>query len=111
MLENVQIRATKLVDGLGSLDYPERLWKLQLPTLAYRRARGDMIEVYKHTHTIVPYYQDTSNYNPVEAENTIFNLFGICQKTVHEDSRITPSATEQHGFETNSRKKSLTRKT
>ena len=51
MLENVQIRATKLVDGLGSLDYPERLRKLQLPTLAYRRARGDMIEVYKHIHT------------------------------------------------------------
>ena len=51
MLENVQIRATKLVDGLGSLDYPERLRKLQLPTLVYRRARGDMIEVYKHMHT------------------------------------------------------------
>ena len=51
MLENVQIRATKLVDGLGSLDYPERLRKLQLPTLAYRRARGDMIEVYEHIHT------------------------------------------------------------
>ena len=50
MLENVQIRATKLVDGLGSLDYPERLRKLQLPTLVYRRARGDMIEVYKHMH-------------------------------------------------------------
>ena len=51
ILENVQIRATKLVDGLGSLDYPERLRKLELPTLAYRRARGDMIQVYKHLHT------------------------------------------------------------
>ena len=51
MLENVQIRATKLVDGLGSVNYPEQLRKLQLPTLVYRRARGDMIEVYKHMHT------------------------------------------------------------
>ena len=49
--------------------------------------------------------------NSVEAENTTFNLFGICQKTVHEDSRLTPSTTEQHEFGTNSRKKSLTQRT
>ena len=48
MLENVQIRATKLVDGLSSLDYPERLRKLNLPTLLHRRERGSMIELYKH---------------------------------------------------------------
>ena len=51
MLENVQIRATKLVDGLSNLNYPERLRKLELPTLVYRRARGDMIELWKHFHT------------------------------------------------------------
>ena len=50
MLENVQIRATKLVDGLARLDYPERLKILNLPTLAYRRLRGDLIEIYKHFH-------------------------------------------------------------
>ena len=48
MLENVQIRATKLVDGLGKLDYPARLRKLNLPTLLHRRERGAMIEMYKH---------------------------------------------------------------
>ena len=47
LLENVQRRATKLVPGLKQLPYPERLRKLKLPTLAYRRARGDMIQVYK----------------------------------------------------------------
>ena len=36
-LENVQIRATKLIDGLGHLDYPERLKVIDLPTLRYRR--------------------------------------------------------------------------
>ena len=48
LLENVQIRATKLVDHFGSLDYSERLKRLNLPTLAFRRLRGDLIEMYKH---------------------------------------------------------------
>ena len=30
--------------------YANRLRKLKLPTLAYRRARGDLIKVYKHIH-------------------------------------------------------------
>ena len=50
MLENVQKRATKMVDGFSKLDYEERLKRLKLPSLVYRRARGDMIEVYKHFH-------------------------------------------------------------
>ena len=51
MIESVQIRATKLVDGFGKLTYSERLKQLQLPTLAFRRLRGDMIETYKHFHS------------------------------------------------------------
>ena len=51
ILEEVQFRATKIVDGLANLDYPERQKKLDLPTLVYRRARGDVIEVFKHLHT------------------------------------------------------------
>ena len=51
LIEDVQIRATKLVDGFGKMEYHERLKKLNLPTLAYRRLRGDMIETYKHFHT------------------------------------------------------------
>ena len=46
-LENVQRRATRLVPSLKSLSYEERLRKLNLPTLVYRRARGDMIETFK----------------------------------------------------------------
>ena len=53
-IENVQIRATKLVDGFGKMEYHERLEKLKLPTLAYRRLRGDMIETYKHFHKYDP---------------------------------------------------------
>ncbi|KAI8489077.1 hypothetical protein Bbelb_333010 [Branchiostoma belcheri] len=49
-LEKVQKRATKRVPGLQDLSYTERLKKLKLPTLVYRRLRGDMINVYKYTH-------------------------------------------------------------
>ena len=47
LIENVQRRATKTIPGFSNLSYPERLRKLKLPTLAYRRIRGDMIQVYK----------------------------------------------------------------
>ena len=46
-LENVQRRATKRLPGMKDLNYPTRLRKLKLPTLAYRRTRGDMIQVFK----------------------------------------------------------------
>ena len=32
------------------MSYSERLKKLNLPSLVYRRARGDMIEIFKHFH-------------------------------------------------------------
>ena len=48
MIERVQERATKLVDGYGKLDYCERLKKLGFTTLRYRRLRGDLIEMYNH---------------------------------------------------------------
>ena len=46
ILEKVQERATKLVDGLKNLDYSERLKKLDMTTLAFRRLRGDVIEIF-----------------------------------------------------------------
>ena len=49
LLENVQNRATKLVNGISKVDYTKRL-KIYLPSLAYRRLRGDMIETYKHNY-------------------------------------------------------------
>ena len=49
-LENVQICVTNLVDGLVNLEYLERLKPLNLPSLVFRRRRGNMIEIYKHFH-------------------------------------------------------------
>ena len=46
-VENVQRRATRMIPHMKDLSYEERLIKLRLPTLSYRRLRGDMIEMYK----------------------------------------------------------------
>ena len=47
-LEDVQRRATKLVPDCRELEYEDRLRYLELPSLAYRRRRGDIIETYKY---------------------------------------------------------------
>ena len=57
-LENVQRRFTRLIDGIGSLPYSKRLEALQITTLAERRVRGDLIEVYKIINELVEYGQD-----------------------------------------------------
>ena len=52
MLESVQRRATKQIPNMTQIPYEERLKKLKLPSLLYRRLSGDMIEVYKMTHEL-----------------------------------------------------------
>ena len=64
LLESVQSRATKMVPEMKNCDYATRLTKLALPSLSCRRKRGDMIEVYKHTHGL---YNKVSAL-PVEVE-------------------------------------------
>ena len=51
-IENVQRRATRLVNCIKHMIYSERLKALDLPTLEYRRERADMVEVYKILHDI-----------------------------------------------------------
>ena len=46
-LEAVQRRMTKMILGRRNLPYKDRLNQLNLHSLERRRARGDMIEVYK----------------------------------------------------------------
>lgn len=71
-LESVQRRSTKQLPGMKDISYPERLVKLNLPTLAYRRIRGDMIEAYKIISGI--YDQDTNSilkpWNSAAAKNS-----------------------------------------
>ena len=57
LLESVQRRATKMVDGFRDLPYEERLHRMHLTTLERRRERGDLIETFKilkHMERIKP---------------------------------------------------------
>ncbi|XP_059822785.1 uncharacterized protein LOC132392642 [Hypanus sabinus] len=46
-IEGVQRRFTRLIPGMAGLSYVERLERLGLYTLEFRRIRGDLIETYK----------------------------------------------------------------
>ena len=67
-IENVQRRASKQIPGLSHLSYEERLRKIKLPTLAYRRSRGDMIELYKILTG--KYDEDVSNFLRTRDDST-----------------------------------------
>ena len=51
-LEQIQRSFTKCIIGLKDLDYEKRLEKLRLPSLEFRRIRGDLIETYKIIHNL-----------------------------------------------------------
>jgi len=72
-IENVQRRATKQIPGFKNYTYEERLKKLKLPTLVFRRIRGDMIETYKILNNI--YHEEISPKLKLANSNT-YNLRG-----------------------------------
>ena len=75
-IENVQRRATKQLPGMSKLSYSERLMKLKLPTLAYRRARGDMIELFKILTG--KYDPEVSDFIQMNVNSTTTELEGTC---------------------------------
>ena len=52
LLESVQRRATRLIPEISHLPYEDRLAHLKLPSLVYRRHRGDMIQAFKYMNNI-----------------------------------------------------------
>ena len=46
-IEGVQRRATKLIPEMRNKEYEERLEEINPFSISYRRARGDLIQVYK----------------------------------------------------------------
>jgi hypothetical protein len=51
-IEHVQRRATKMIPSLRNLSYTERLEKLNLETLQYRRTRADLLETFRILNNI-----------------------------------------------------------
>ena len=52
LIEGVLRRATKCVPGLSHLQYEDRLKKMKIPSMSFRRIRGDLIEVFKFMHNM-----------------------------------------------------------
>ena len=76
-LKKVQRRATKLIQNISHLSYPDRLAALNLPTLVYCRIRGNMTETFKIINTIydsrVTNFLSKSNFSTTRGHN--FKLF------------------------------------
>ena len=66
-LEAIQHRATKLIPTLKDFAYPDRLKALSLPSLYYRKARGDMIECFKY---ISGMYKVSTNFIPLDSNSS-----------------------------------------
>ena len=75
-IESVQERATKMLPGMRDKSYEERLRVLKLPTLKYRRIRGDMINTFKilngfHKRQICPKMKLTIDITGRQGRNSL----------------------------------------
>jgi ribonuclease P/MRP protein subunit RPP40 len=78
----VQRRETRCIPSLQGLGYEERLRKLNLPSLCYRRARGDMIEVYKMLNMYDPQIMPKLKLNK---NQTIGHSFKLSKSRAQKD--------------------------
>lgn len=74
LIESVQRRATKLVKPISRLPYAERLRRLALPSLEFRRLFCDMVQVYKHIHI----------YDSKTTPKKFIKRTRPCRKHIHE---------------------------
>lgn len=82
-IEDVQRRASKKIQGLGNLSYPDRLKALKLPTLRYRRYRGDMIEMWKLTHSKYD-IEVIDNLVELQASRTRGHQFNLAKPSINK---------------------------
>ena len=85
-IEAVQKRATKMLPETKGLEYEERLRLLKLPTLVYRRHRGDLIEMYKMIHglydqDVLPHFEMRENVvSRTKRKHSKQIFFSSCEK-------------------------------
>jgi len=92
-IENVQRRFSKCIIGHKNLTYEDRLKFFGLPSLEYRRLRGDMIEVFKILHHM---------YDPKTTQTLLHKTDSLLTVTRGHDLRLTKrsvkSSRYQHFF-------------
>jgi hypothetical protein len=74
LIEGVLRRATKVIPGFKDVSYEQRLEKLKIPSMTYRRVRGDLIETYKYTHG---YYRNENVFTLDTEKNTRGHQFKL----------------------------------
>jgi ribonuclease P/MRP protein subunit RPP40 len=85
-IEAVQRRATKLIPGFRDLTYQQRLHRLNLPSLEFRRLRGDMIETFKIIRGI--YNIDKEDFFNINSHSTTRgHPFKIIKPTINSSIR------------------------
>ena len=50
LIEGVLRKVTRVVPGFKGVAYEQRVERMKVSSMAYRRTRGDLIETYKYTH-------------------------------------------------------------
>ena len=88
LIESVQRHFTKCIIGCKDLEYSERINLLKLPSLEFRRLRGDLIETYKICNEI---------YDPVTT-SSLFN-FNTTDKTRTNGLKISKINTHHNQFQ------------
>ena len=86
LVEGVQRRATKLIPNLYDKPYQERLRELRLPSMEYRRKRGDMIQCYKIMNGLVRL--DLNDlFTPITTVNTRGHHQRVRRQRAHKAAR------------------------
>ena len=86
-IEKIQKQFTKRVAGMRGLNYHERMAYLNLPSLEYRRVRGDMIETYKVFNNLYDPLTTSSLLTPQSANSiTRSNGYKLFKKRANKKS-------------------------
>ena len=85
-VEGVQRRATKLVQHLYEVPYESRLQALKLPSMEYRRKRGDMINCFKIMNGLVRMKVDEL-FTPIPSRCTRGHGQRVMRQKTHKATR------------------------
>ena len=91
LVAGAQRRAIKIIPGLKDLTYEQRLEKMKLPSMCYRRLRDDFIDLFKYTHNI---YKLSDSLLELETRT---NILQTKETEVQHNTQATLLHTENRG--------------